>query len=180
MLVRQLEDELRHQKTRGLSVEVQSQLENLSTENDHLTREVAILRETIKVSTAPPPHPCIDLAVDDGPRHPVPPTPSLPPLRPMFVAVPPDLFWFPHSAPPHTQECPSIPWLMWVKAPVTCSRVRRGCLRVDTYLLPQVLWLKSCVPLVESLKECRVDIHSLTVIILLCVFFSVHDLTVNI
>ncbi|XP_050727202.1 ELKS/Rab6-interacting/CAST family member 1-like isoform X17 [Eriocheir sinensis] len=48
MLVRQLEDELRHQKTRGLSVEVQSQLENLSTENDHLTREVAILRETIK------------------------------------------------------------------------------------------------------------------------------------
>ncbi|MPC54078.1 hypothetical protein E2C01_047985 [Portunus trituberculatus] len=51
MLVRQLEDELRHQKARGLSVEVQSQLENLSTENDHLTREVAILRETIKVST---------------------------------------------------------------------------------------------------------------------------------
>lgn len=51
MLVRQLEEELRHQKTRGLSVEVQSQLENLSTENDHLTREVAILRETIKVST---------------------------------------------------------------------------------------------------------------------------------
>ena len=50
MLVRQLEDELRHQKARGLSVEVQSQLENLSTENDHLTREVAILRETIKVS----------------------------------------------------------------------------------------------------------------------------------
>uniref|UniRef100_A0A0P4VPP1 ELKS/RAB6-interacting/CAST family member 1 n=1 Tax=Scylla olivacea TaxID=85551 RepID=A0A0P4VPP1_SCYOL len=48
MLVRQLEDELRHQKARGLSVEVQSQLENLSTENDHLTREVAILRETIK------------------------------------------------------------------------------------------------------------------------------------
>lgn len=48
MLVRQLEEELRHQKTRGLSVEVQSQLENLSTENDHLNREVAILRETIK------------------------------------------------------------------------------------------------------------------------------------
>lgn len=50
MLVRQLEEELRHQKARGLSVEVQSQLENLSTENDHLNREVAILRETIKVS----------------------------------------------------------------------------------------------------------------------------------
>ncbi|KAK8720645.1 hypothetical protein OTU49_013186, partial [Cherax quadricarinatus] len=48
MLVRQLEEELRHQKTRGLSVEVQTQLENLSTENDHLNREVAILRETIK------------------------------------------------------------------------------------------------------------------------------------
>lgn len=55
MLVRQLEEELRHQKTRGLSVEVQSQLENLSTENDHLNREVAILRETIKVSLATTP-----------------------------------------------------------------------------------------------------------------------------
>lgn len=49
MLVRQLEEELRHQKTRGPSLEVQSQMDNIMTENDHLNREVAILRETIKV-----------------------------------------------------------------------------------------------------------------------------------
>ncbi|ROT64539.1 ELKS/RAB6-interacting/CAST family member 1 [Penaeus vannamei] len=48
MLVRQLEEELRHQKTRGPSLEVQSQMDNIMTENDHLNREVAILRETIK------------------------------------------------------------------------------------------------------------------------------------
>lgn len=111
MLVRQLEDELRHQKTRGLSVEVQSQLENLSTENDHLTREVAILRETIKVSTAPSPYPCINLEVDDAPLTPrisLTLPSSLPPLQSMFVAVLLDLFWFPHSAstPKNVPLCP--------------------------------------------------------------------------
>merc|ERR1712106_913109 len=50
MLVRQLEEELRLSKVqnRGPSHEVQTQLESLITESDHLTREVAILRETIK------------------------------------------------------------------------------------------------------------------------------------
>ena len=53
MLVRQLEEELRlakHQQ-RQPSVEMSSQLDHIATENEHLTRESAILRETIKVKT---------------------------------------------------------------------------------------------------------------------------------
>jgi len=48
MLVRQLEEELRMRK-RGPNMELTQQVELLLNENDHLTREVAILRETIKV-----------------------------------------------------------------------------------------------------------------------------------
>ncbi|CAH1392527.1 unnamed protein product [Nezara viridula] len=48
MLVRQLEEELRL-RMRGPSIEMQQQMEVLYAENEHLTREVAILRETIKV-----------------------------------------------------------------------------------------------------------------------------------
>lgn len=47
MLVRQLEEELR-MRMRNPSVEMQQQMEMLFTENEHLTREIAILRETIK------------------------------------------------------------------------------------------------------------------------------------
>ncbi|BES90158.1 RIM-Hypothetical protein protein of the cytomatrix active zone [Nesidiocoris tenuis] len=47
MLVRQLEEELRL-RMRGPSLEMQQQMEVLYAENEHLTREVAILRETIK------------------------------------------------------------------------------------------------------------------------------------
>jgi len=50
MLVRQLEEELR-MRMRGPNMELQQQVELLLNENDHLTREVAILRETIKVNT---------------------------------------------------------------------------------------------------------------------------------
>lgn len=49
MMVRQLEEELR-MRMRGPSVEIQQQMEVLYTENEHLTREIAILRNTIKVS----------------------------------------------------------------------------------------------------------------------------------
>lgn len=49
MLVRQLEEELR-MRMRGPSIEMQQQVEALYQENDHLTREIAILRDTIKVS----------------------------------------------------------------------------------------------------------------------------------
>lgn len=35
---------------RGPSVEMQQQMEVLFNENEHLTREIAILRDTIKVS----------------------------------------------------------------------------------------------------------------------------------
>lgn len=48
MLVRQLEEELR-MRMRGPNMDLQQQVELLLNENDHLTREVAILRETIKV-----------------------------------------------------------------------------------------------------------------------------------
>lgn len=51
MLVRQLEEELR-MRMRQPSLEVQSQIETLYAENEHLTREIAILRDTIKVSRA--------------------------------------------------------------------------------------------------------------------------------
>ena len=49
MLVRQLEEELRL-RMRGPSLEMQQQMEVLYAENEHLTREIAILRETIKVT----------------------------------------------------------------------------------------------------------------------------------
>jgi len=49
MMVRQLEEELR-MRMRGPSVEMQQQMEVLYNENEHLTREIAILRDTIKVS----------------------------------------------------------------------------------------------------------------------------------
>lgn len=48
MLVRQLEEELR-MRMRGPSIEMQQQMEVLFSENEHLTREIAILRDTIKV-----------------------------------------------------------------------------------------------------------------------------------
>jgi len=49
MMVRQLEEELR-MRMRGPNVEIQQQIEVLYNENEHLTREIAILRDTIKVS----------------------------------------------------------------------------------------------------------------------------------
>lgn len=49
MLVRQLEEELR-MRMRGPSIEMQQQLEALYQENEHLQREIAILRDTIKVN----------------------------------------------------------------------------------------------------------------------------------
>lgn len=49
MLVRQLEEELRI-RMRQPSLEVHQQMETLYAENEHLTREIAILRDTIKVS----------------------------------------------------------------------------------------------------------------------------------
>lgn len=49
MLVRQLEEELR-MRMRGPSIEMQQQMEVLYQENEHLTREIAILRDTIKVN----------------------------------------------------------------------------------------------------------------------------------
>lgn len=49
MMVRQLEEELR-MRMRGPSVEMQQQMEVLYNENEHLTREIAILRDTIRVS----------------------------------------------------------------------------------------------------------------------------------
>lgn len=48
MLVRQLEEELRN-RMRGPSIEMQQQVEALYQENEHLTREIVILRDTIKV-----------------------------------------------------------------------------------------------------------------------------------
>lgn len=49
MLVRQLEEELR-MRMRQPNIEMQQQIEALYSENEHLTREIAILRDTIKVS----------------------------------------------------------------------------------------------------------------------------------
>lgn len=48
MLVRQLEEELR-MRMRQPNIEMQQQMEALYAENEHLTREIAILRDTIKV-----------------------------------------------------------------------------------------------------------------------------------
>ena len=52
MLVRQLEDEVVKAKTQASQTnpEVKAHMEALQVENDHLTREIAILRETAKVS----------------------------------------------------------------------------------------------------------------------------------
>lgn len=51
MLVRQLEEELRIRSMQNHhpSHEVRHQVETMYAENDHLSREVAILRETVKV-----------------------------------------------------------------------------------------------------------------------------------
>ena len=49
MLVRQLEEELRIRSMQNPSHEVRQQVEAMYAENDHLSREVAILRETVKV-----------------------------------------------------------------------------------------------------------------------------------
>lgn len=51
MLVRQLEEELRL-RMRQPAPELQGQLEALFAENEHLQREIAILRDTIKVRDA--------------------------------------------------------------------------------------------------------------------------------
>lgn len=53
MLVRQLEEELR-MRMRQPNIEMQQQIEALYAENEHLQREIAILRDTIKVSAARP------------------------------------------------------------------------------------------------------------------------------
>lgn len=50
MLVRQLEEELRIRTLQNPSHEVRQQVEAMYAENDHLSREVAILRETVKVN----------------------------------------------------------------------------------------------------------------------------------
>lgn len=52
MLVRQLEEELR-MRMRQPNIELQQQMEAIYAENEHLTREIAILRDTIKVCIAP-------------------------------------------------------------------------------------------------------------------------------
>ena len=51
MLVRQLEEEVvkSRQHAKDTNPEVKAHIEALQIENDHLTREVAILKETIKV-----------------------------------------------------------------------------------------------------------------------------------
>lgn len=51
MMVRQLEEELRL-RSRESTLGTHKQVEALLSENEHLTREVAILRETIKVSVS--------------------------------------------------------------------------------------------------------------------------------
>jgi len=49
MLVRQLEEELRL-RMRAPNIEMQQQMEALYAENEHLQREISILRDTIKVT----------------------------------------------------------------------------------------------------------------------------------
>lgn len=49
LLIRQLEEELRL-RIRQPNLELQQQMETLYAENEHLTREINILRDTIKVS----------------------------------------------------------------------------------------------------------------------------------
>ena len=55
MLVRQLEEEVvkTRQHAKETNPEIKAHIEGLQLENDHLTREVAILKETIKVSPIP-------------------------------------------------------------------------------------------------------------------------------
>ncbi len=52
MLVRQLEEEVvkSRQHAKETNPEIKAHIEALQVENDHLTREVAILKETIRVS----------------------------------------------------------------------------------------------------------------------------------
>jgi hypothetical protein len=52
MLVRQLEEEVvkTRQHAKETNPEIKAHIEGLQVENDHLTREVAILKETAKVS----------------------------------------------------------------------------------------------------------------------------------
>lgn len=52
MLVRQLEEEVvkTRQHAKETNPEIKAHIESLQLENDHLTREVAILKETIKVN----------------------------------------------------------------------------------------------------------------------------------
>lgn len=50
LLIRQLEEELRL-RIRQPNLELQQQMETLYAENEHLTREINILRDTIKVKT---------------------------------------------------------------------------------------------------------------------------------
>ena len=50
MLVRQLEEELRIRSMQNPSLEMRQHVEAIYAENEHLTREVAILRETVKVN----------------------------------------------------------------------------------------------------------------------------------
>ena len=54
MLVRQLEEEVvkTRQHAKETNPEIKAHIEALKIENDHLTREVAILKETIKVRRA--------------------------------------------------------------------------------------------------------------------------------
>ena len=51
MLVRQLEEEVVKARTaaKEMNPEIKSHMEGVSMENDHLNREVAILKETAKV-----------------------------------------------------------------------------------------------------------------------------------
>jgi hypothetical protein len=49
--VRQLEEEIRLRSMRNQSgVEFQQELERLYADNEHLTREITLLRETVKVN----------------------------------------------------------------------------------------------------------------------------------
>ena len=52
MLVRQLEEEVvkTRQQAKETNPEIKAHIEALQIENDHLTREIAILKETIRVS----------------------------------------------------------------------------------------------------------------------------------
>ena len=59
MLVRQLEEEVvkTRQQAKETNPEIKAHIEALQIENDHLTREIAILKETIRVSWEQEAHP---------------------------------------------------------------------------------------------------------------------------